>query len=83
MYSDVDLLIDCQSLSAHLIVEILEEIEESSFPYKIDLVDLKKLAPEYGPTLHSAKKLLLESNPSLQLAKNASNGKNTFLKNIQ
>jgi hypothetical protein len=43
--------------------EILEEFEEGSFPYKIDLVELRKLAPEYAPSIHKAKKLLLEHSP--------------------
>lgn len=56
-YSDIDLLIDCPQLTAQLLSKISEELEESSFPYKVDLVDLRKLAPEYAAGVQAEKRL--------------------------
>ena len=59
-YSDVDLLIECEKLNSELISQISECFEESSFPFKIDLVDLKKIAPEYEQSIINSRKLLFE-----------------------
>lgn len=59
-YSDIDLLIDCPQITARVLSKIYEGLEEISFPYKVDLVDLRKLAPEYAAGVHANKKLFFE-----------------------
>ena len=49
-FSDIDLLYvesDQQSLPGYFIYSLLAEIEESNFPYKIDLVNEQELATSY------------------------------------
>lgn len=49
-YSDIDLLIERSSEVknfSRLISQLKEAIEESSLPYKVDLVDIKDLAESY------------------------------------
>ena len=41
-YSDVDIAIESDSLSAAELAKIHFTIEESNFPYKVDLIDLSK-----------------------------------------
>lgn len=49
-FSDIDLLYEedpSRPIPAHLIYFLLNVIEESQFPYKIDLVNSKELANSY------------------------------------
>lgn len=57
-YSDVDLLIECDALPSGTLSRIAESLEESSLPYKFDLVDAAKLAPEYERSVLASKQLL-------------------------
>ena len=57
-YSDVDLLIESVALPAKTLSIIAERLEESSLPYKFDLVDVRKLAPEYADSVHKTKQLV-------------------------
>jgi predicted nucleotidyltransferase len=59
-YSDVDLLIECSNLNSVLMSRIRGDIEESNFPYKTDIVDIKSLAPDYAQGIEEDKKLLFE-----------------------
>lgn len=61
-YSDIDLLIDCPQLTKSVFSNICEDFEESAFPFKVDLVDIQKLAPEYAANVHATKKLIWESS---------------------
>lgn len=57
-YSDVDLLIECAALPTDALSNITESLEESPLPYKFDLVDSAKLAPEYAHSVHASKHFL-------------------------
>jgi predicted nucleotidyltransferase len=57
-YSDVDLLIECEALPAGALSKIAESLEETSLPYKFDLVDAGKLAPEYKLSVNASKRFL-------------------------
>ena len=56
-YSDVDLLVESDALPPGSLALIAERLEESILPYKVDLVDARKLAPEYGESVHNSKEL--------------------------
>jgi predicted nucleotidyltransferase len=57
-YSDVDLMVEASNDLSQLISEVREAIIESSFPYKVDLVDLKDFANEYRVNFEAQKKLI-------------------------
>jgi predicted nucleotidyltransferase len=57
-YSDVDLLIECEALPVGALSKITQDLEESSLPYKFDLVDAGKLAPEYKRSVDASKQFL-------------------------
>lgn len=46
-FSDIDILVQINSDLSHLISEITERLENSNFPYKVDIVDSSALAPSY------------------------------------
>lgn len=46
-YSDVDILIE-GNVDRMVIAHVREEIEESLFPYSVDLVEAEALAASYG-----------------------------------
>lgn len=53
-FSDVDLLYSMPSpinLPPGFISEIIEDIENSNFPYKVDLVNTNDLAESYRPSI--------------------------------
>ena len=55
-YSDVDLLFKLAPstlLPSGFIAKIKEDIEESKFPFKVDLVDDQALANSYRPSVYS------------------------------
>lgn len=61
-YSDIDLLYefpsdsyDNQNLYLKKISKIKEDIEESTFPIKVDLVDIHELASSYKDSIFSEK----------------------------
>ncbi|MEI8026958.1 MAG: nucleotidyltransferase domain-containing protein [Pseudomonadota bacterium] len=56
-YSDVDLLLEGGPLPAETLSTIAERLEESVLPYKVDLVDARKLAPEYAESVNRTKQL--------------------------
>lgn len=60
-YSDIDLLIDSPALNARVLSHLAEDFEESLLPFKVDLVDVRKLAPEYAAQVHASKKLFWSS----------------------
>jgi predicted nucleotidyltransferase len=60
-YSDVDLLIESSVLNARLLSRLAEALEESPLPFKVDLVDVRKLVPEYADEVHASKKLFWSS----------------------
>lgn len=59
-YSDVDLLVECESSKAGILSEIAECLEESPLPYKVDIVNANNLASEYAHSVHTNKLLLFE-----------------------
>ena len=59
-YSDIDLLIEAQTLSASLLAKISEDFEDGNFPFKVELVDIRKLAPEYAASVNLEKKLFFQ-----------------------
>lgn len=57
-FSDVDLLIEANitnPVTLHQLYEIRSAIEDSRFPYKVDLVDSTELAESYRDQVHSEK----------------------------
>jgi predicted nucleotidyltransferase len=46
-FSDLDLMIDCSSDLNSIISEMSEKLIESNFPYKVDLVELRRFAKSY------------------------------------
>jgi predicted nucleotidyltransferase len=59
-FSDVDLLIESDDLTGVMLGRIAEAFEESSLPYKVDLVDVRKLAPAYVPSVMASRRILFE-----------------------
>ena len=59
-FSDIDILLESPALNFSDLSRLEEEFEESSLPYKVDLVDLRKISPEYAPSIHASKKLLFQ-----------------------
>jgi predicted nucleotidyltransferase len=57
-FSDVDLLIEGIPLPKNALHLIAEALEESSLPYKVDLVMAHHLASGYAPSVHADKRLL-------------------------
>ena len=47
-FSDVDILVEGENLDATL-AQVREDIEESTFPYKVDIVEAHLLAVAYVP----------------------------------
>ena len=47
-FSDLDLgILGREKIPGHLLEKIREDLENSSIPYKIDLVDFNKVSPEF------------------------------------
>jgi len=48
-FSDLDLAIDAEGkkLPAKIMTNLLSEFEESSLPYKIDLIDFNDISPQF------------------------------------
>lgn len=48
-YSDIDIAIDLgnKKLSTDILSKILIEFEDSTFPYEVDIIDLKSITPEF------------------------------------
>ena len=65
--SDVDLLIDSLQLTMETCALLCEAFEESLFPYNVDVVDIRKLAPEYAQSIHASKALLFDLQTPLFL----------------
>jgi uncharacterized protein len=60
-FSDIDLMYELPkglSLPTGFISQIKEKIEESRFPYKIDLVDAQDMAQSYRENAHKDKTIL-------------------------
>lgn len=51
-FSDVDILVDSPADLSSAIGPIVEEIEESNFPYKIDLVEDHSIADSYRSSIY-------------------------------
>lgn len=46
--SDIDLAVDCgKKIDRLIIADILEDIENSTIPYKVDLVDLQAISGDF------------------------------------
>lgn len=58
-FSDIDLMVESSEDLSQLIGEVHEKIVESSFPYKVDLVEWKNFAHEYRANFEHEKKLIL------------------------
>ncbi len=57
-FSDIDLLIDAPTDLSALTSSLSEQLEQSNFPFKVDLVSVRDLAPSYQPSvLRDRKKL--------------------------
>lgn len=60
-FSDVDLIIEATPpLTSTLLSQIAADFEESSLPFKFDLVPLDSIYPPYAPQIHNEKKLLVQ-----------------------
>ncbi len=59
-YSDIDLLIECDKFTGVVASRIAELLEESNLPYKVDIVDIRKLASAYAPSVMQSRKILFE-----------------------
>lgn len=46
-FSDLDILVEAQDDLSDLIGLLTEQLEESNFPYKVDIVDNRELAASY------------------------------------
>ena len=46
-FSDLDLLIEGESLSFREMALLNEELDESRLPFKVDIVDLSSITPEF------------------------------------
>ncbi|MBC7531164.1 MAG: nucleotidyltransferase domain-containing protein [Oligoflexus sp.] len=57
-FSDVDILVDASVDLSSLIGSIAEEMEESNFPYKVDIVESQRLADSYRASVSKDKILL-------------------------
>lgn len=57
-HSDIDLMVEASDDLSALIGEVREAIVESSFPYKVDIVDLRHFAHEYRDNFEAEKKLI-------------------------
>jgi predicted nucleotidyltransferase len=57
-YSDIDLMVESTADLRQVIGAIHEAIVESSFPYKVDIVELKDFAKEYKSNFESEKKII-------------------------
>ena len=60
-YSDLDLIIDCNSspISDLILINLREAFDESDLPYKVDLVDWNTLSQSFKNQIQN-KELLLE-----------------------
>ena len=50
-FSDVDILVQSNADLSTLIGNFLEKLEESNFPFKVDIVEAKNLATSYRPSV--------------------------------
>ncbi|MFW7382126.1 MAG: nucleotidyltransferase family protein [Oligoflexus sp.] len=57
-FSDLDILIESQDDLSLLIGFLSEKLEESNFPFKVDLVDARELANSYKKSVERDKVLL-------------------------
>lgn len=48
-FSDIDILVESSQDLSKVLGQISEALEQSNFPYKIDLVEERNLAPSYVP----------------------------------
>ena len=56
--SDIDLALDNEEkIKRHLIGDILEELEETSIPFKIDLVDIKSVSESMREQIEKEKEV--------------------------
>jgi len=52
-YSDLDLAIDSRKpISKKTWMEVQEQFAESSLPFKVDLVELSKIEPDFKKSVH-------------------------------
>lgn len=62
-FSDVDIMFEpSRELPGGFLFEIKSNIEESNFPYKVDLVERSELASSYRDRVESEKILIASSN---------------------
>lgn len=57
-FSDLDLMVESSEDLSPLVGEVREAIIESSFPYKVDLVEWRNFANEYKADFEKEKKLI-------------------------
>jgi len=57
-FSDIDLMVESQDDLSELIAEVKEAIVDSTFPYKVDIVDWKHFAYEYKVNFEKEKTLI-------------------------
>lgn len=62
-FSDLDLAIDAQQpLSHHILLDLASDFEESSLPYKVDLIDWKTTAESFKKIIAAQRIKLIENN---------------------
>ncbi len=62
-FSDLDLMIDCSSDLNSIISEMSEKLIESNFPYKVDLVELRRFAKSYLENFYRERVLWSANSP--------------------
>ena len=60
-YSDLDLAVDGPPLSLSTLSALAEDFDESSLPFKVDIVDAASLDPEFHRRIEADKIVLLSS----------------------
>lgn len=62
-FSDLDLMVESEQNLSQLISELSDELVESHFPYKVDLVDLRKFAQSYLSHFYAERVLFRQPPP--------------------
>lgn len=60
-FSDLDLMIEAEKDLSSIVGEISEQLRESNFPYKVDIVELRNFAKSYYDT-YNLEKIVFRSS---------------------
>lgn len=62
-FSDLDLMIEGNGNYSRLLSQLQEQLSESNFPYKVDLVEFRDFAESYKPGYHRDRRRWLHPSP--------------------